>query len=252
MGRFNQFEIILTIVVLLAIPYFFERVNRTPQAVVTPTDVSASATALPPKSDVKPTESIAQNRSSPRPVQPSTGRSESHLQPSPGRRADLTAVPLAIDDAKAVAITRAIREPQPGEPFGTDVEISIGTLAVAKMKTQWRLVKVNETHSNGDLSVSVQGSEMIESRVERSALRQLDASIQPHLLRSGQAVAATDEIPPGTILEALRPGLRWRSVSVLRVEPSGEVAIHYINWSRSWDEIIPRSNLRFPTGATVD
>jgi formylglycine-generating enzyme required for sulfatase activity len=59
------------------------------------------------------------------------------------------------------------------------------------------------------------------------------------------AVAAQTPLWLGMRLEAEWNGTWWPA-EVMEVRADGQVKIHYVNFGSNWDEVVPRSRLRFP------
>lgn len=246
MGRLNGLEIGLTLTAFVGLAWVMDASSRVR------IETSAPLPAATPVSQ-KPTIVVAQEDTAP--TSPHTTiaiRTSAVRDVRYGRRAELRVIPLPVETREAAALIQRIRDPVPAGVVSTVEELSVGGTVLVKVKTAWRLGAVQETTAAATARVKLAGRDSSPATYNLNELGLVDPALLPYVARAGETVAATDDVQPGLILEALRPGLRWRSVIVLRAEENGDIAISYIGWDRVWDEIVPRANLRYPTGVTVD
>ncbi len=246
MGRLNGLEIGLTLLAFVGLAWLMDASSRF--------RVESSA-PQPVVSVVPQNRSIVISHEDTAPASPSSStkvRTSAARDSRYGRRSELRAIPLPLETREAAALIQRIREPVPGGIASAVEELPVGGTVLVKVKTAWRLGVVLDATPEGTARVKLAGRDSSPARYKLSELSLVDPALLPHVTRTGEILSATDDVQPGMILEALRPGLRWRSIIVLRAEENGDVAISYIGWDRVWDEIVPRTNLRYPTGVTVD
>lgn len=247
MERLNGFEVAVTGFAIVGTAWFMDFARSTPDRA--PAVTSSSSVRIEVRESSSPIRPVVEDVAR-------VSRSETHTShtrsTSSRRHPELKSIPLPLDTDTAKGIIRSIREPVPSDVVTDSAELSKGSIVLVKVKSTWRLGVVHESSTQSTVLVRLAGRDAPPTNYQRADLRLPDTALVPYVSRSGELVSATDEVQPGMILETLRPGLRWRSVIVLRVEDNQDVAVSYIGWDRSWDEIVPRSNLRYPTGVTVD
>lgn len=157
--------------------------------------------------------------------------------------------------------------PPPGFDIPEGREIVPGEQVLAEVDGSWRSVRVQRVLENGDLEVALMGLRDEVKTMAKSSIRLLHlqafpstppgrpvastpaasgaSSTSPATGSTGQPVTAESELGPGTKLEA-EWARRWLPVEVLAVEAGGKVRIHWVGYSNSFDESVPRSRLRFP------
>ena len=247
MERLNGLEVAVTGLAIIGTAWFMDRARSMPDRASAVT--SSSSVRIEVRESSSPISEVVDGAAR---VSHSETRTSNTRSTSGRRHPELKSIPLPLDTDAAKAIIRSIREPLPSDQVPDSDELPQGRIVLVKVKSAWRLGVVHESSTNSNVLVRLVGRDAQPTIYQRADLRLPNAASVPYVSRSGELVSATDEVQPGMILETLRPGLRWRSVIVLRVEDNQDVAVSYIGWDRSWDEIVPRSNLRYPTGVTVD
>lgn len=219
-------------------------VSRTTVAEAAPPELRKAPPQRPatPPADSKP--SVASNtrqESPPRPARPKASaqaRPQAPPRPPPGAKApedpDLAAVP-------------------------EDLSIPAGTPLRAEWARKWSPVTALEDSAAGGIKIHWEGySSGFDRTVPRSDLR-IETTVL-NRLRTGQPPQRAGAPQPVTAKTALKPGMkieaewagRYLPVTILQLAPDGRVKIHWDNYSRGFDQFVPRSRLRLPAGAAVE